>query len=290
MGALSADTQPVNGIKGDATYSFKVKNTSIVYLGGMQALDSTGFLKAFSAAAGEQPLGRLEPTPDPTNLGSTPLTGNTGASPVPEGTISLPEEILINVPVAGVSAQSNVGAPVFLATDNLSADLTLTRPARGIPIGKVVRWYSGTKCDVLRYSAAELDAISFGGNGADAKMVAYLAFGDVATVDLTIVTPPYRGKIRSISFTTFKAWTTGASGSFTIQPKISGTLTTGGVATVNTTGGTGGTAGDVCAGTAITALNTFSESDTLKLALTLTSTFTAGSGIVNVVFDRLPGV
>jgi hypothetical protein len=289
MATLAVDTQPVNGIKGDKLYSFKVKNSTAVYLGGLVALDSTGYIKPFAAAAGEQPLGRLQPTPDPTGQIAPPLTGNTSSSPVPEGTVSLESEILVNVPVTGVTAITDVGKLVFLSTDNLSADLTLTRPARGIPIGKIVRWYSATRCDVLRFSSSQLDVLGLAGT-AEASMVAYLAFGDISTVDLTIATPPYRGKVRSISFTTFKAFTTGAAGSVTIQPKISGTLTTGGVVTVNTTGGTGGTTADVCAGTAITAVNTFSESDTLKLALTLTSTFSAGSGIVNVVYDRLPGV
>jgi hypothetical protein len=60
--------------------------------------------------------------------------------------------------------------------------------------------------------------------------------------------------------------------------------------TINTTGGSGGTAGDVCAGTSITALNTFSESSTLKITATLTSTFTAGSFLLFVKFTRNVGL
>lgn len=286
MAALSADTQ--RNIKGALTYSFKIKNAQQLYVGSFVSLLS-GYLQPFAGAAGEQLVGRVLPTPTPTSATTgVQLKGDTSATIVPEATVCMESEVLCQMAVTGATAITDLGKVVYLnSTDN---DLTLTRPSRGIPFGIVVRWYSGTTCDVLRFSAEALAQISLAGNGADQKLLAYFAYTDIASGDITIMTPPSRGKITSVSATVVKAFTTAATGSVTIQPKIGTTLTTGGVITVNTSAGTGGTAGDVCAGTSITAANTFSESDALKLTLTLTSTFTAGSMLVFGEFERLIGV
>lgn len=284
MAALSADL--VREIKGTRTYSFKIKNGTQCYAGGFGSIDSTGYLIPFAGAAGEKLVGRILPTPEP-NL-STALLGNTSQTPVVEATVCMEGEILPKVSVTGVTAITDIGRVVYLnSNDN---DLTLTRPARGVPFGVIRRYWSSTTVDVQRFSASELDVIGLGGNAGETSLVMSGAITDLTTADFTIGTPPYRGKIRSISATVVKACTTGAAGSVTLQPKISGTLTTGGVVTINTTGGSGGAAADVCAGTSITGNNTFSESDTLKIAATLTSTFTAGSYLLYLVFDRQTGI
>lgn len=287
MAALAKDTPRV--IFGAKTYSFKIKNASQVYMGSFASIDSTGYLIAFAGAAGEKLVGRVLPTPAADSAdGTGGLLGNTGVNPVREAMVCMETEVLRNVSVTGASAISDIGTIVYLnSNDN---DLTFTRPARGMPFGKVVRWYNSTNCDVLRFSAEALDCVSLGGNGGESVLVMSGAITDLATADFTIATPPYAGTIKSISATVVKACTTGAAGSVTLQPKINTTLTTGGVVTINTTGGTGGTAADVCAGTAITAANTFSESDTLKIAATLTSTFTAGSFLLFVKFIRRTGL
>jgi hypothetical protein len=284
MSALATDT--VRLLAGSKTCSFKIKNAVQVYVGSFCSIDSTGYLIPFAGAAQEKLVGRALATPDPNLV--TALLGNTSAVQVVEATVCMDEEVLEQVAVTGVAAITDLKKVVFLnSTDN---DLTLTRPARGVPFGTVVRWWSSTTCDVLRFSASELDVISLGGNGSEAILVMSGAITDLTSNDFTIATPPYRGKIRSISATVVKACTTGAAGSVTLQPKIAGTLTTGGVVTINTSGGTGGTAGDVCAGTSITALNAFSESDTLKVTATLTSTFTAGSFNLYAIIDRQVGI
>lgn len=284
MSALAKDTP--REIKGSKTYSYKIKNAVQLYMGSFASVDSTGFLIPFAGAAGEKLVGRVLPTPDPNLV--TALLGNTAAKPVVEATVCMEEEILAKVSVTGSSAQADVGAVVFLnANDN---DLTFTRPARGQPFGYVVRYWSGSTVDVLRFSASQLAALALAGNAGDTALVMSGAITDLTTADFTITTPPCRGKIRSLQATVVKACTTGASGSVTLQPKIAGTLTTGGVVTINTTGGSGGTAADVCAGTSITALNSFSESDSLKIAATLTSTFTAGSYLLYMTYDRQVGI
>jgi hypothetical protein len=285
MGALSTDT--IRLVAGAKTLSLKIANGSQLYVGSFASV-LAGYAQPFAGAAGEMLVGRTLPSPDPSLPTTSPfqLKGNTSPAagiPVPEATICTEGEVLKNVAVTGVSAQTSVGAIVYLnSTDN---DLTLTRPARGVPFGCVTRWYSSTSCDVMRFGFETLCAAMLSGSS-DTNLLAAFQFGDIASGDITIMAGAYGGTISKVSATVVKAFTTGASGSVTIQPKIGTTLTTGGVITVNTTGGTGGTAGDVCAGTPITANNAFSEGSALKLTLTLTSTFTAGSMLVYGTFNR----
>jgi hypothetical protein len=58
--------------------------------------------------------------------------------------------------VTGVTAQTNVGDSVFATDDNV---LTLTDCTNMYPIGRIVRWYTGTYCDVRLYSMMEYAAI-----------------------------------------------------------------------------------------------------------------------------------
>lgn len=285
MAALSADTP--REIKGAKTYSFKIKNASQLYMGSFASIDSTGYLIPFGGAAGEKLMGRVLPTPASADL-SNPLKGNTSLSPIPEATVVMEDEIVCKVAVTGASAITDIGTVVYLnSTDN---DLTFTRPARGVPFGTVIRWWSSTTCDVHRFSKEALDVLGLTGNGAENVLVMSGAILDLTSADFTIATPPYAGTISSISATVVKACTTGTSASVTLQPKIGTTLTTGGVVTITTTGGNGGTAGDVLAGTAITAANTFSESSALKVTATLTGTFTAGSFNLYVKYAKRVGL
>lgn len=287
MSTLAKDTQPVNGIKGDKTLSFKVKNATAAYFGGLVAL-AAGYLKPFAAAAGEIPVGRLLPTPMATSLGTTPLTGDTSASPVPEGTVATESEVLINVPVTGVSAITDVGKIVYLSTDNLSADLTLTRPTRGVPVGLITRWYSSTSCDVMRFSLGTLMALSLAGNG---RELVHIYGGPVASIANgtigQLVGKP--GRYRVVSAYAQVGIALAGGTSFTATLKKSGTtFTAGGVITFGTDA-----VGTVLAATAITqdSAAEFSESDTLDLvAGSVVGTYTTGAINVFALVERLPGV
>lgn len=272
MSALATDT--ARTILGSKTYAFQIANGSQIYVGSFTSILS-GYAQPFAGAAGEMLVGRALPTPRADTPGSNALLGNTGVLPVPEVSVCMEEEVLRAVSCTGVSAITNIGTVVYLnSNDN---DLTLTRPARGQPFGVVVRWYTSTTCDVLRFAATELMAINLGGNAGESMLVMSGKITDLTSADFQIMTPPYAGTIQSTSATVVLACTTGATGSVTLTPKIGTTAVTGGVVTINTTGGTGGAAGDVCAGTPVTALNAFSESSVLKMTAVLTSTFTAGS-------------
>ena len=58
--------------------------------------------------------------------------------------------------VTGVAAVTDVGKLVY-ATDDQT--LTLTANTNLKAIGKIVRWHSGTTCDVLMFSPAEHEAL-----------------------------------------------------------------------------------------------------------------------------------
>lgn len=288
MATMTADALPTNGVKGDKTYSFKVKNATDAFFGGLVAIDSTGYLKPWAGAAGEKPLGRMQPTPDPTGQLANPLTGDTSASPVPEATVCLESEVIINVPVTGASAITDIGKTVYLNTDNINADLTLTRPTRGLPFGIVLRWLSSTRCDVRRFSFGELAAISLAGNGRQLINIGSIDCDSLTTANVRTAIPlPFRGKIVDV-FAMVDVAITGASGTADLNLEIDGTNVTGGVVTVSTAAG--GTKGTKLAGTAITAANTFSESSVLDVEATVGTDMTAGRVDLFIVVEPTFGV
>lgn len=286
MTTLAVDESNLTRL-GDSTFAFKIKASTVVYAGGLVAIDSTGYLKPYAAAVGEQPLGIMDPTPDPYNLGTSPITGS--STTLIRGTVALEGCILKGVPVTGTSSIADIGKLVYISTDNVKTDLTLTRPTRGIPVGRVIDWISSTTCDVKMYSQEALDCIALGGAGSVTVQVlsALDTDLDAGAADYTVPTPDHRFKITGISAGVTKALANGTSLVFT--PKVGGSAATGS-ATLNTTAGTGGTAGDLVSA-AVTAGNTGSASTALAITCTPTGTFNS-AGIVNVYLkiERLLGV
>lgn len=283
MSALAADLNRV--VKGCHTYSFKIKDATQLYVGSFASLDSTGYLIPFGGAVGEKLQGRVLPTPDPAALG-TQLLGETSSSPVVEATVQLDGEILPGVSVTGVTSIANLNAVVYLnANDN---DLTLTRPTRGIPFGTIVRHWSSTTVDVMRFSKAQWDAIGLAGNG---KTVLYLGHVDCNTIAdgniRTAIPMPFRGK-----FTKFYAMvdvaveTTGDSAVLNLE--IGGVNVTGGLLTL--TGDGTQTKGVYVEATAITAANTFSEGSTVDIEASSTVDMTAGSVDLYAEVEYLVGI
>ena len=272
---------------GDSTFAFKIKASTVVYAGGLVAIDSTGYLKPYSGAVGEQPLGIMDPTPDPYNPGTSPITGS--STTLIKAAVQLEGCVLKSVPVAGTSSIADIGKLVYISTDNVKTDLTLTRPTRGIPVGRVMAWISSTTCDVKMYSQEALDCISLAGNGSVTVQVlsGLDSHFDDGAADYTVPAPDHRFKITGISVGVTKALAGGTSLVFT--PKVGGVASTGS-ATVNTSGGTGGTAGDLVTA-AVSANNTGSASTALAISCAPTGTFTS-AGVVNVYLkiERLLGV
>lgn len=263
-----------------AGQSFVVKDAETTYAGGQAAL-AAGYLVPYSGAAGESPIGRL--------IGQGSVLGDTSATPQPTHDVALEGYILEAVPVAGASTIASVGSVVFLNdTDNPKADLTLTRPTRGIAFGRIVKFRSASEFDVRAYGMAELDALQGVGRR---EIIELGTFANVALADGDIVTGfklPYRAKIISLHGQVLTAFT-GSGGTATVNLEIAGTNVTGGTLVVSTAAG--GTIGLILDAAAITAANVLSEGVALDVEVASAGgTQTAGSVRLYMVVERLPGV
>lgn len=102
-----------------------------VYKGSIMGLDSaTGLAVKFSDTATVRLLGI-----------STAETLDVDARIDTRGVV------LKRVNVTGVTAQTNVGGVVYVATDN-PADFKTATNTNNKAVGWITRWYSGTLCDV----------------------------------------------------------------------------------------------------------------------------------------------
>ena len=142
-----------------------ITNGTQLYDGQFVQFDSGGRVKPYAADAagtdGGLVLGMVAPTRRDNEL-ATYLLGNTSLSPVPEAIVSIGSFVLSNVAVTGASAQTNVGALVYLDAANTAGDrtLTLTSTSNGTAVGEVVAWRTSTRCDVRVFSYAERRALS----------------------------------------------------------------------------------------------------------------------------------
>lgn len=137
--------------------SFQITNALQLYTGSYVRLAS-GRLTQYDGATGSVIVGYVEaPTRDVSiTSGSTtvaPLLGNTSATPVPEAQVETGSHILNKYAVTGVTAITDVGSLVYLASDDNV--LTLTQPNASKPLGWITRWYATTSCDVYVMSWAE---------------------------------------------------------------------------------------------------------------------------------------
>lgn len=96
-------------------------------------------------------------------------------------------------------------------------------------------------------------------------------------------TPGYAGRIVSLDWTT-QIVGAGAGASITMNAEIGTTNVTGGVVTI--TLATSTPAGTRIAGTAVTAANAFTDTDTISLEVVVGTAFTAGSGFLELGIVR----
>lgn len=101
---------------------------------------------------------------------------------------------------------------------------------------------------------------------------------------LTTLTPGFKGKILSFDFFTHTAVTTGSKAS-TLNLEIGTTNVTGGV--ISLASATATPIGAKIAGSAVTATNTFSSSDTISIEATSTTTFIEGSGWLIITLQNM---
>lgn len=267
-------TRSVNG------QSYVVENADTTYAGSMTSLKA-GYLRPYQGTAGEQPVGRA--------IVEGSVLGDTSASPKPTQSVAMVDEIVEAVAVSGASTIADVGKVVYLNdTDDLKADLTLTRPTRGIPYGVIEKFNSSTSFDVLRFGRTTLLAMQ--GTGTR-EMMPLGTFANAALINGNIATAivmPFHGKFVSLHGMVETAFT-GSGGTADINLEIGGTNVTGGVLTVSTAAG--GTIGTKLDATAITAANEFNEGSTVDVEVANTGgTQTAGSVRLYAIVERLPGL
>ena len=144
--ALSAKTH--YNTRARSQQSYVVENAAVIYHGALVGLDIvTGRLQPWNSDSVSLKF-RGVATPQDDSV--TGVAGTTVECPVDEGGM-----ILHNVGVTGASAQANVGDLVYATDDNT---LTLTATTNVGAIGEVVRYITGTSCDVRLWTPAEYRA------------------------------------------------------------------------------------------------------------------------------------
>jgi hypothetical protein len=152
-GASTTKWRPRGGIAD--RQSFIVKSGAVLYHGAMCVLEEDigtghGYVKPLLSSSGVNDwfLGVYHGS----GLYAEYVTGDGTL----EATIDVGGVTLQYKSVTGVTAVTNTGDPVFASDDNT---LTLTDVSNMYPVGRIVRWYTSTYCDVRFYSAMEYAAI-----------------------------------------------------------------------------------------------------------------------------------
>lgn len=265
-----------------------IDNAAQIWLNQYVAINkATGLLTPWSSAAAQILVG---PVQAGENYGTG--LGNTSAPNPPRASVQAEDHIRFEVSVAGAAAATDNFSIVYLSDDNT---FTLTRPTRGLACGFILKWKTGTTCDVVVFGLTTLAAVYLGGCGAQLVHLGHFDAPNLTTaVNPIQATIPGRYRVRSVYATVAKPLAGGTSVVFTFK-KNSTAFNVGGVLTLNTSGGTGGTGGDQVSATAITqdASTILSESDTLTGSVVVTGTFTADTGgnfNVFALIDRQLGV
>jgi len=143
------------GGSGNSLHAAKVVNGDIIYKGALVGIAQDDFATTASR-------GYAVPVSNTANItfagvALRQVTGDTGATPVPEVEIDTSGVLLKKVTVTGVTAQLDVGKEVYPTTDNVD-DLDINASTFDRPIGFISRWYSSTTCDVQLYSMNDYEA------------------------------------------------------------------------------------------------------------------------------------
>jgi hypothetical protein len=209
--------------------------------------------------------------------------GDTAATPPPEARLNVDPKIYPNQSVTGVSGRANIGALVYLSSDN---DFTLTRPAGGGPIGMILEYHADGTADVFLFGLAGQCAIYLAGGGRQVihlgTVVAELgAAGDM----LKGIVATFHGKITSV-YAICASAPVDADMNMDVELEINGTNLTGGTITLNFADAIS----DKKSGTAITAGNVVHEGDLIDVEAIAAGFVagTAGDGIYNIYAEIEP--
>jgi len=128
-------------------YEFLITNAEPLVVGGLAGFDTNAGTVEF---------------PDPTNVDIVPCgivegsydgdNANLTGDGVNNKAICAAGLTLRNVNVTNVAAASNIGDLVYATDGQIMA---LTQFGAEMPIGHVIKWYSGTECDVYLFTFAE---------------------------------------------------------------------------------------------------------------------------------------
>lgn len=177
MSNLTADAPSVRSRKRDVE-RIQVTDAVQLYYHSLVAIDpSTGRAKKWADASGLLFKG----------MAMAAVLGATGDSPIPEVAVDTSGLLLEKVSVAnGAGTVADVGKKVYCATDNV-ADLDVTAGTYTKPIGRIVKWHTGTTYDVLLFTPEE-----HSGQALIADITALTDSSGGAAADNTIgaVTPP----------------------------------------------------------------------------------------------------
>lgn len=280
MASLTADapfdTRQPNSLR------YPIADGVKVYRGSWLAVDASGFVTPFDGSADLEVIGQC--LDGENGRASTPQylgLGDTSLDPDPAATINVDGYVADAVTVVGTSSAADRGKPVYLAGDDHT--LTIVRPTatKPVQVGEVLRWGSGTTCDVLIYSLERRNAptakrlLNLGTFAAS-----LLANGNARTS----IPAPFHGRILSV-YAMIDQAPAGASGTALLNLEIGGTNVTGGVVTI----ATGDARGDKKSGTTVTAANEFHEGDLIDVEASSVTSMSAGTFDLFAEVEVLPG-
>jgi hypothetical protein len=160
MAALAANS-PVLANPVDGNLSLKGATSTTYYAGSIIALNrqtglATKWVDASNAGNVFQGICPQKLVSDSSGNNITRATQVTGVVPLEVPLYPIFNRLAASAVVAGVTAVTNHGAPVFCLTDNAAADLTITSPADDrAPVGIVWRFRSTGVADVLYFTPME---------------------------------------------------------------------------------------------------------------------------------------
>ena len=131
------------------TVTIPITSGTTLFIGSYVDQDAgVGRLRAHVDVAGNVNYGRIVEFDSPLQEDGSAL-GN--AAGTVRAIVDIQGGVIRRVPVATAAAETDVGAQVFLGTDNLGVDLTLVATVNVPAVGEIIRFHSATEFDVLLY-------------------------------------------------------------------------------------------------------------------------------------------
>jgi hypothetical protein len=266
--ALSANSTSIEA-RSAAAVDAELVNAAELYAGAYVGM----FTYTHGTGASQ---GRVTPFNDENFMQPVGFTGFRATGTASGGTkspVQLTSQVR-RVSVTGVSASAQNGRKVY-ATDD--ATFTLTRPTLGAPIGIVLQWVTGTTCDALFFSTAELALLALSGWGQEQRFIATVNGVESAGNHATGVECSNHGLILGV-YGIVSEPMTDVDSTATFNLEIDTVDVTGGVITW----ATADLLGAKLAGTAITAANEFHEGSVIDVECAAGTAGTAADGYMNI--------